>query len=80
MINYLASIELDNELSYGVIIDAGSTGSRLFLYSWKSKSDRELIDIKPVIDLMNQPVVRKVTPGLSTFSERLFDVAGYFFN
>lgn len=65
------------EWSYAVVVDAGSTGSRLFLYQYRSVTDQQLINIIPVVDQATfRPVVKKVTPGLSSFGNRPQDAAG----
>ena len=59
--------------TYGVIIDAGSTGSRLFVYRWNG-----FMDLEPVIDKEeNRPVSKKISPGLSTFDEKPKDAPIY---
>lgn len=68
-----------SDLNYGIIIDAGSTGSRLFLYSWRFRSDSKIIEIAVVIDSLGRPVVKKVSPGLSTFSDNPEGTSGNIF-
>uniref|UniRef100_A0A915AUY6 Nucleoside-diphosphatase mig-23 n=3 Tax=Parascaris univalens TaxID=6257 RepID=A0A915AUY6_PARUN len=65
------------DYSYGVIIDAGSTGSRLFLYRWKVVSDRRLIDMHPALDEFSRAVVKKANPGLSTFANNPENATDY---
>ena len=56
------------DLNYGIIVDVSSTGSRLFPYCWPAHtgSEFDLIAIRPVLDKVNVPVIKKVSPGLST--------------
>lgn len=54
-----------NELSYRMVIDAGSTGSRLFVYSLQTDpSTTAADDNTPLITRIG---TRKTTPGLSSF-------------
>lgn len=59
------------KVNYGVIVDAGSSGSRVFVYFWPphSGNPHELIKLRPLLDSGKNPVVKKVSPGLSTFGE-----------
>ncbi|XP_039269673.1 ectonucleoside triphosphate diphosphohydrolase 7-like [Styela clava] len=59
----------DNQLdfSYGVMIDCGSSGSRVFVYYWPKHSGHpsELLQIRQLVD-DGVPVVKKITPGIAT--------------
>nr|POF03517.1 golgi apyrase [Quercus suber] len=65
--------------SYGVILDAGSSGSRIYVYRWKkaqaarTKGDAEDLASLPEIK-SNKDWHKKVKPGISTFGERPKDV------
>ena len=67
---------------YAIVIDAGSSGSRAYLYGWPSHSgdEHQLLKIRPIVykkkfdGNMNEnfkvtegPLVKKVTPGLSRY-------------
>ncbi|CAD5213313.1 unnamed protein product [Bursaphelenchus okinawaensis] len=73
-----SQIKHDPDLSYGIVIDAGSTGSRLFLYAFTSGTTNDLISVRPVKDEFNVDVVKKVSPGLSSFENSPNDAAGYY--
>lgn len=55
----------DPNLHYGIVIDCGSSGSRLYIYVWPEHSGREneLLQIKQLLDRQGNPVVKKLEPG-----------------
>jgi len=57
---------------YGVVLDCGSSGTRVFVYFWQRQhqSDHnELLNMKPLLDRNGLPVQLKVEPGLSSFGK-----------
>jgi Golgi nucleoside diphosphatase len=64
---------------YGVILDAGSSGTRLHIYRWKnpekaieSASEEELRNLPKLVT--SKKWTRKIRPGVSTFGDRPEDV------
>lgn len=53
------------ELHYGIVIDCGSSGSRVFVYFWPTHSGnpRDLLNIQQLVDDFGEVVVKKVSPG-----------------
>ena len=53
------------DLHYGIVIDCGSSGSRLYIYIWPEHSGKidELLQIKQLLDKEGVPVVKKLEPG-----------------
>lgn len=61
---------------YGLIIDAGSSGSRIYTYAWLQRKDTGLPDL--VTAPVNQTQWSyKISPGLSTFANNLPGIAAY---
>jgi len=62
-----AIAEAAEDFNYGVVLDAGSSGTRAYLYYWPQHSGnpRDLLSIHPLIQ-DGEPMVKKVTPGLSS--------------
>jgi len=60
----------NSELSYGVVIDCGSSGSRVYIMYWPphTGSKAELLKIKQMIDVDGNPVQKKIKPGISSFA------------
>ncbi|XP_003218500.1 ectonucleoside triphosphate diphosphohydrolase 7 [Anolis carolinensis] len=58
-------------LSYGVVIDCGSSGSRVFVYFWPphNGNPHDLLDIRQMRDHSSEPVVKKIKPGISTMAK-----------
>lgn len=55
--------------SYGVVVDAGSTSSKVQLYRWPPHTGdpAKLLDIQPIQDEYGFPLRKKVEPGIATF-------------
>lgn len=60
----------ETELHYAIVMDAGSSGTRAYLYSWPSHSGdkHELLQISPVLNA-GEPLFKSAKPGLSSLAE-----------
>lgn len=58
----------DPALNYGVVVDCGSSGSRVFVYYWPphNGNPHTLLDIRQMRDGDRSPVVKKIKPGETT--------------
>jgi len=58
----------EDDLNFGIVIDAGSSGSRAYLYKWTNANHEDsLPNIEPMMDNGNEPLMKSVSPGLSRF-------------
>ena len=64
--------ELISGYEYGIVIDAGSSGSRMRVYQWPQRTERDMVpDIRELYDF-------KKTPGISSFAgNRLAELDNY---
>jgi len=55
----------DDSLSYGLIFDCGSSGTRVYIYFWPPHSGdtKELLDLHQVIGADTKPASLKISPG-----------------
>ncbi|XP_076470889.1 ectonucleoside triphosphate diphosphohydrolase 7-like [Babylonia areolata] len=63
--------EVFRDLHYGIVIDCGSSGSRVYVYFWPphSGNPHDLLNIQQLMDHEGKPVAKKVSPGLSSFED-----------
>jgi len=61
-------------LHYGVVIDCGSSGSRVFVYCWPPHNGEphQLLNIRLLRDSNEYPAVMKTEPGNFLFVKALF--------
>ncbi|XP_051496873.1 ectonucleoside triphosphate diphosphohydrolase 4-like isoform X1 [Apus apus] len=66
-------------LNYGIVVDCGSSGSRIFVYCWPrhNGNPHDLLDIKQMRDRDRKPVVMKIKPGISEFASSPEKVSDY---
>lgn len=64
-------------IHYGIVIDCGSSGSRVYVYNWPPHSGNpsDLLNIQQLIDHEGKPVMKKVSPGLSEFDDNPDDAS-----
>ncbi|XP_028828762.1 ectonucleoside triphosphate diphosphohydrolase 7-like isoform X2 [Denticeps clupeoides] len=58
-------------LNYAIVVDCGSSGSRVFVYYWPphNGNPHTLLDIRQMRDHDRAPVVKKIKPGISTLAQ-----------
>ncbi|KAM4883603.1 ectonucleoside triphosphate diphosphohydrolase 4 isoform 1-T3 [Sylvia borin] len=66
-------------LNYGIVVDCGSSGSRVFVYCWPrhNGNPKDLLDIQQMRDSSRKPVVMKIKPGISEFANSPDKVSDY---
>ncbi|KAG1657352.1 Ectonucleoside triphosphate diphosphohydrolase 4 [Nymphon striatum] len=59
------------EMSYVIMIDAGSSGSRVYIYFWPPHTGhrQDLLNIRQLHDDFGYPIVSKIEPGLSSWAK-----------
>ena len=55
----------NSKFHYAVVIDCGSSGSRIYIYYWPPHTGdkQELLNIKQMLDFDGNPVRMKIKPG-----------------
>ena len=59
----------DSLKSYAIVIDAGSSGSRVYAYWWSTGGDAPIPNVQNVPNNKGGIVSEKDTPGISTYSD-----------
>lgn len=69
----------DPSLNYGIVVDCGSSGSRVFVYYWPphNGNPHTLLDIRQMRDRDRKPVVKKIKPGISTMANTPAKASNY---
>ncbi|CAJ1054089.1 ectonucleoside triphosphate diphosphohydrolase 7-like [Xyrichtys novacula] len=70
---------LNPALNYGIVVDCGSSGSRVFVYYWPphNGNPHTLLDIRQMKDKDRRPVVKKIKPGISTLAKTPTQASDY---
>ena len=56
-----------NNWQYEVIIDCGSSGSRVYVYQWQIINNQDIIIKEAPNKELNVPLIYKIEPGLSSY-------------
>ncbi|UXI20209.1 Transcription factor SOX-2 [Sarcoptes scabiei] len=68
-----------DKLQYAVLIDAGSSGSRVYIYVWSPHSGdlRQLLKIRVLRDNLGKELYLTITPGLSACASNTSNATDY---
>ncbi|KAL8580844.1 hypothetical protein ACOMHN_017348 [Nucella lapillus] len=74
-----SDVPMADDLHYGIVIDCGSSGSRVYVYYWPphSGNPHDLLNIQQLMDSEGKPVAKKVSPGLSEFEDHPDDASDH---
>ena len=66
-VNFFSGLSSQAKEHYAIVVDAGSSGSRCFLYHWPDHpgAPDQLLKITPSRDENGEPFVQSATPGIS---------------
>lgn len=75
----MTNSESSDTYEYAILIDAGSSGSRVFIYTWPPHNGdaNELLQIRPLRQDDGEPVVKKIEPGLSSVASQPWKASDY---
>ncbi|KAI6653518.1 Ectonucleoside triphosphate diphosphohydrolase 4 isoform X2 [Oopsacas minuta] len=62
--------DIKTDIQYAIIIDAGSSGSRAYIYYWSTQAEitnTGVTQISQLVDIHDQPIIMKVSPGLTDY-------------
>ncbi|XP_068746463.1 ectonucleoside triphosphate diphosphohydrolase 4-like [Montipora capricornis] len=70
---------VNSHYHYGIVVDCGSSGSRVFIYYWPPHNGNpdELLKVKQMKDSRGNPVRMKIKPGISTLVEQPSNASYY---
>lgn len=70
-----------SKFHYGIVLDCGSSGTRVFIYYWPDHNGNpeHLLNIQQMIDQDGQPVRMKVRPGISTYEDKPQNASNYIY-
>ncbi|KAM3142553.1 hypothetical protein pb186bvf_005455 [Paramecium bursaria] len=70
---FLVPVESEQEICYGVIFDAGSSGTRVYIYNWECRT----IQTWAYVNISQSAPNKNVRPGLATYFDKVDQIQEY---